>query len=37
MVFNKELLRGTLELIVLHLISIGDTYGYVDGSGERAE
>lgn len=28
MVFNKELLRGTLELIVLHLISIGDTYGY---------
>lgn len=28
MVFNKELLRGTLELIVLYLISTGDTYGY---------
>lgn len=26
--FDKELLRGTLELMVLHLISTKDTYGY---------
>ncbi|NLU41960.1 MAG: PadR family transcriptional regulator [Firmicutes bacterium] len=28
MSFDKELLRGTLELMVLHLIDTGDTYGY---------
>jgi PadR family transcriptional regulator PadR len=28
MVFDKELLRGTLELMVLRLIGTQDTYGY---------
>lgn len=28
MSFDKELLRGTLELMVLRLIGTGDTYGY---------